>query len=110
MHRITHLSLCVTVESSAIADPALLEKQDQGVAGALKGWPLQQPWPPQQPATPMQQPVQQPPTPPSLVVMERELDVLEGEQAADPTNATHAGRIRGLQADIKRYRRKRRLM
>ena len=38
--------------------------------------------------------------------MERELDVLEGEQAVEPT-AARGGRIRGLQRDIQRYKRKR---
>ena len=42
--------------------------------------------------------------------MERDLEVLEGEQDADPSNAVRAGRIRGLKADIKRYRRKRQLL
>ena len=45
-------------------------------------------------------------TPPSLLVMERELQVLEGEQAVDPTNAARAGRISGLKHDIGRKRRR----
>ena len=39
--------------------------------------------------------------------MRRDLEVLQGEQSADPQDATRAGRIRGLQMDIARYERKR---
>ena len=65
-------------------------------------WPQQPPWP----QTPQQPPRQQAATPPSLLMMERELQVLEGEQAVDPTNATRAGRISGLKHDIGRKRRR----
>ena len=47
----------------------------------------------------------QPPTPPSLAMMQRELDVLEGEQEVEGT-ATRGGRIYGLKRDITRYKRK----
>ena len=65
-------------------------------------WPQQPPWP----QTPQQPPPQQAATPPSLLMMERELQVLEGEQAVDPANATRAGRISGLKHDIGRKRRR----
>ena len=74
-------------------------------------WPYGAPsmWQQQQLMTPPQPPLQQPSTPPSLLVMERELRVLEAEQAVDPAKAPRAGRICGLKEDIMRYRRKRRL-
>ena len=62
----------------------------------------QQPWP----QTPQQPPRQQPDTPPSLAIMQRELDVLQGEQAVR-ADETRGGRIRALERDIQRYKRKR---